>query len=466
MNNTPINFDDIPGVHDDYELVPIKLPPNRPYTAEELNAPYVLQPEAPLVAQPEAPLVAQPEAPLVAQPPSTIAQPAGLIIPLPGLNAPQDIGYELAGFEFAKLSPDQDARWVDWPMKQIGEAMYDVTEPDWIVPGLFAKGSLILIAGQAKRGKKSLISIHMAMCFARGMPLFGLPVTPGLKVSLLNLEDGYPRVIRRFRDYGVPPGDPAPVKVLAVDGEYLAALELVKRDPPDVLFIDPLAELEVAAGIKSENDAIQITALLKPIRDLARRLNILIFLLHHIGVEGKRARGSSAMEGSTDGWINSTSYPKKDVQRLGWTLRDAQDGYVDLKINYQPGNVQVDIEGAVEFGTNGEPEPRNRRRGSDDDEDEDGGTLLVTRNARARIESAFQAATEPMTRDMVRDATKLNTNVVSELMRQLVQDKLIVRDGRRWSWVGSSAVEPTTVGLLAVEPTAGSPTKDLPQDLA
>ncbi|PIY44482.1 MAG: hypothetical protein COZ05_08005, partial [Armatimonadetes bacterium CG_4_10_14_3_um_filter_59_10] len=82
MNNTPINFDDIPGVHDDYELVPIKLPPNRPYTAEELNAPYVLQPEAPLVAQP----------------PSTIAQPAGLIIPLPGLNAPQDIGYELAGF--------------------------------------------------------------------------------------------------------------------------------------------------------------------------------------------------------------------------------------------------------------------------------------------------------------------------------------------------------------------------------
>lgn len=344
-----------------------------------------------------------------------------------------EVGIQLLepGQTAADLSRPPGA-WESWPCKQIGEAIYEVREPEWVVDGLFAKGSLIMLAGKPKKGRKSLISIYMAVALARGLPLFGLPVKQGLKVMMLNLEDGYQRVLRRFRDYGVQPGDLMPLRILAVDGEYLRALELIKRDPPDVLFIDPLMELELMAGVKNENDSNQVAALLKPIRDLARMLAILIFLLHHFGVDGKRARGSSALEGSTDGWINSNFIEKKGVQRLGWTLRDADDGYVDLKIDYQPGNVRIDIDSAPVFGTTGEITGRNKD--SDDDDEGGGKGALVTQSAKDRAEQIFKAASEPLTRDMLREISGISNNVVTEIMRQFAQDSLIRKNGRRWEW--------------------------------
>jgi hypothetical protein len=356
------------------------------------------------------------------------------------------LGISLPGGVLPGPAPE---RTEDSPFKKLGAAMYDMREPEWLVEGLLAKSTLVILAGLPKMGRKTTLAQYISLCLARGEPLFGLP-TKQCRVAVLNLEDGYQRILRRYRAFGILPDDPAEIYVLAEDGEFYRAIERVKVFRPDVLIIDPLMEVELAMGVKNENDATQMGGVMRALRSLTRNCDMLSILLHHFGTKNDRARGSSTLQGSTDGWFDIRFLAKKGCHRLSWWLRDAMEGHVDLNIKFggrgDSGggvSVSVDIESAPVFGDTGESS------GKDDEE-----KSSVDLQKYLAVVKVFQSAKEPLSRDMVQRESGIKTATVSEIMNQLKADNCIKKSGQRWVWAGpdpSTAAGVDFVELSATE---------------
>lgn len=432
---------------------PLVLPPTEflwPFSVPSLDA---APPGLPMVAAQEPP-VAYPgypdpgleASPLpLGRPSSAGASPAGAVPPgwPPNLPLPSGpLAYpgstllpsgDLSLFSpaLATPAPGPPASCFD----DLGQALYDLREPEWIVEGLLVKGGFIILAGKPKTGKKTLISMHMALALAQGQPLFGLPVKPGLRVMMMNLEDGRQRVLRRFYDYGVRPGEALPIKIFRDDRHYLEAIEEVKTLRPDVLILDPLLEIELVYNVRNENDATEMGRVLSTIRELAHKYNILVILLHHFGTKEDRARGSSTLAGTPDGWINSRFLYKQGCYRLSWTLRDALEGYVDLAIRYEPQSIHVELVSAPVFGTTGEATEDKRAETNSEDGEE------VTSRKQVAIVRVIMEATAKgqfLTKEQIRQLAQVRRDAASAIMAQLEVDgqieKVPCQGGAKWRW--------------------------------
>ena len=312
------------------------------------------------------------------------------------------------------------------PLMPLGKAMGRRREIEWLVEGLLPRGSFVILAGEAKKGMKTTIATHLSLCLARGEPFLGLP-TQKCKVAMLNLEDGEQVMLNRYYNFGVREGDDVPVDLLIDEDRYLEAIEIVKQQKPDVVIIDPLLEVELLMGVTSENAAIEMGTILRSLRRLARKDGITTLLMHHAGAKSEM-RGSTTLRGSTDGWLSVKWMKKIRCRRLSWWLRLAEQGYVDLAVQYDEDNrITVDVAGAPVFGDDGESNGKSN--------DDDDGTT-VNPDVYTRIVAALQEAGEDgLTKTDIQKGARVKTASVKPIIEMLLTDRLVEKKGRRYTWL-------------------------------
>ncbi|MEN6534995.1 MAG: AAA family ATPase [Bryobacteraceae bacterium] len=182
------------------------------------------------------------------------------------------------------------------PMESFGDV-----EIHWVVDGLFAEGTIIVITGKPGDGKTTLAA-DIAYRVSRGEPFAGRPTSkrPALILDRENPRTGmlamFKRLgIREHPDFHVwgswqPDDPPAP------DGDVML-LWIGKCDPKPLLIVESM----VAFSEGSENDATEMRAFFRRLRKLTS-MGATVVLQHHPGKSNSanKYRGSSDLLAAID----------------------------------------------------------------------------------------------------------------------------------------------------------------------
>lgn len=195
----------------------------------------------------------------------------------------------------------------------------NVEQPPMLIKGLLREAGVVIIGGQSQAGK-SYVAVDLAVALATGGEFFGKTVEkpvgviyaaaegddsiqPRLLASQKNrgMKDGEHPPVLVFSDFRLPmhaeKDDPFPEYVIdiAVAHEAFKARNMVA---PGALIIDT-----VSAGIEldSEDKNDSVAEVIARLKDLGRRLGMLIIVVHHFGKDpGRKLRGGSAWLANSD----------------------------------------------------------------------------------------------------------------------------------------------------------------------
>ncbi len=314
-------------------------------------------------------------------------------------------------------------------IRRASEVVKDRKPIDWIVEGVLPAGSFVTFAGPPKTGMKTVISMHLALCLARGEPFLGF-ATKKCDVWMLNLEDGYQMMANRLYAFGVRETDvDLDLSILTDEDNFSAAFALMCQKRPTVVIIDPLMELELLWGVTNENDAVQVAGVMKKIRLAAHKLGITILLIHHAGTKSDH-RGSTALKGSTDGWLMVDWRRSKRARVLSWQPRGADRGEIDVGVVFTDDSVTVDCLSGPRWGDDIED------NGEDDDRSDEEG---MNAEGYQKVCQVFQEAGGPLGKEDVRKMCKLRRGAVKAIMDQLESSGLLVKEGKKWRWSAKAA---------------------------
>lgn len=226
-------------------------------------------------------------------------------------------------------------------------------EVDWIVPDLLPARSLVLVAGDAKKARKSLMMQYMALCIAGGLPFLGRQPQRARPVIYSSLEDDVRDTAIRFRHFGVKPDSTLPL-VLTFDIESFAAtptqvikrLEAAKqaefegaakRERTGVWIVDTLAEAARLHGVKDESSSMEVTGILRAYREFAYHTGWAVIFVHHFRKSGDTMRGSVALNAASSGWWEVRHQKGQNVRQIDWTLRNGREGSTGVEFVNEPG---------------------------------------------------------------------------------------------------------------------------------
>lgn len=171
--------------------------------------------------------------------------------------------------------------------------------PPIVVPRIAWSGRLTLLAAREKSGKSTLIGYVTAQV-SKGGRFLDAQCASG-NVLLVGLEEFIGDASRRLRHFNAEP-----TRVFLVDrlhgepntrpAEIRNHIEAVE---PKLVIIDSLSAYS-SGVIQDENSATQMTAVLKPLADLAHESGIALVVLHHANKTSGRARGSTGIMANAD----------------------------------------------------------------------------------------------------------------------------------------------------------------------
>ncbi len=198
--------------------------------------------------------------------------------------------------------------------------------PQWLVQNLWGAGAVGVIGG-APKACKSMMALDLAVSVASGTACLGRfeVHTPGPVVVYL-AEDTLPRLRDRVaqlcqhRDLALRNLNLHVVTApsLRLDLDQRALDQTLVALQPKLLVLDPLVRLHRL----DENSAADISGLLGFLRDINRRHQLAIILVHHMAKRSNRDLGQ-ALRGSSDlhAWIDSACYlVRRNDQRLRLTV--------------------------------------------------------------------------------------------------------------------------------------------------
>lgn len=207
-----------------------------------------------------------------------------------------------------------------FPVVPIGDVRPEASRLRWLIEGLWGASAAGLIGGQPKLGK-TFLAIDMAVSVASGTPCLGAyrVERPGRAV-VFHAEDSLGDVRERVeavaRHRGLPLRDldllviTAPSLRLDQPGHRERLVKTLQPLQPRILILDPLVRLHS----RDENDSAQISELLSFLRDLQRRLDLAVVLVHHLRKCGAPHEQSGlGLRGSGDfwAWLDSGLYLRR-----------------------------------------------------------------------------------------------------------------------------------------------------------
>jgi hypothetical protein len=331
------------------------------------------------------------------------------------------------------------------PVARAGDLQVQHEEQQWLIDGLWARSAIGLIGG-APKCCKTWLGLDMAVSVASSTAALGHFPTKDPGPALIYLaEDALPQVRSRIdalcRHRGKRIGDldlfvitaPALRLDLLADQERLAYTIANLR--PRLVLLDPLVRLHRL----DENSAAEISGLLGYIRDLQRRYDVAIVLVHHASKK-QRSQPGQALRGSSDLHAigDCNAYLARSDEHIVLTLEHR------AARSPEPMDIQLVTDGdAAHLRVLAQVQPRS--------------TLAPPLPLDQQALNALAAAGEPLPRHVLRERLRVNNQRLGETLDQLERTRRIKRGDRGWSLADSDNDPPgeTEAGSAGVQPAEG-----------
>jgi len=284
----------------------------------------------------------------------------------------------------------------------------------WLIEGLWAAEGVGVIGGTPK-SCKTWLALELAVAVASGADALGrFPVaTPG-PVLAYAAEDGPAQLHERL------------LAITGVRGLALGALDLFLVSAPSLrldseldrarleatldhlrprlLLLDPLVRLHRS----DENSAADMAALLGELRDIQRRHQLAIMLVHHLRKNATSTLGGQALRGSGDlhAWGDSNLYLRR------------REREITLSVEHRSAHAPDPFR--LEFLD--DPVPHLRVVDHDDVPDP-----RTTQQIAQRILDLLACHHQPLTRDQMRDQLHVRNATLGDALVQLRTQQLIDR---------------------------------------
>lgn len=193
----------------------------------------------------------------------------------------------------------------------------------WLVEALWSEQGVGILGGEPKCGK-SFLALDLAVAVAAGVPCLGRFRPGGSGAVLLFAAEDAGHIVRR-RLEGIAGAADTSFKALDIavidvptlrldhrpDRQRL--LQTVERVRPRLLVLDPLVRLH---GV-DENAAGEIAPILGFLREIQRRFDTAVVLVHHARKSGA-ARPGQALRGSSElhAWGDSNLYLRRHRKQI------------------------------------------------------------------------------------------------------------------------------------------------------
>jgi len=202
------------------------------------------------------------------------------------------------------------------------------SELRWLVADLWSHDA-VGIVGDEPKCCKSFLALDLAVAVAAGVPCLRRFVVsdPG-RVLLYAAEDA-PAIVRRRLDSiataaGVALSDldiqviTTPTLRLDLEGDRRSLAQTVADLKPRLLILDPFVRLHRI----DENASGEVAPLLAYLRELQRRYELAVVVVHHAKKGASRARGGQALRGSSEfhAWGDSNLYLRREGDELTLTI--------------------------------------------------------------------------------------------------------------------------------------------------
>jgi hypothetical protein len=210
------------------------------------------------------------------------------------------------------------------PVVRVGEIPREEAPRRWLIEGLWGRSAVGLIGGAAK-SFKSWLALDMALSVATGTPALGTFKVLECGPVLVYLAEDALEVIRervagmaRQRRLVLETIDLHVITAsrlrLDTARDRARLLETVSRIRPRLLLLDPLVRLHSI----DENDAREIAELLSFIRELERRFDLAVILVHHTRKNSSGPQAGQNLRGSSDlhAFGDSNLYLRRTRDRL------------------------------------------------------------------------------------------------------------------------------------------------------
>ena len=210
------------------------------------------------------------------------------------------------------------------PVQRASQLASNGPQTQWLVEQLWTEQAVGILGGEPKCCK-SFLALDLAVSVASGTPcLRQFPVRRSGPVLLFPAEDSLAVVRQRLEGIAAVAQVPfasLPVQVItapslrldtATDCHRLSLT--VQQQRPVLLILDPLIRLHRV----DENDATQIAALLSFLRELQRKFQVAVMLVHHARKDSHSSRPGQALRGSSElhGWGDSNLYMRRKGSQL------------------------------------------------------------------------------------------------------------------------------------------------------
>lgn len=225
--------------------------------------------------------------------------------------------------------------------------------PEWIVDKLIVNCGLTLITGLPKIGKKTWLCLDLAKHLVLGLPwLDRATIFPRRTVIYTTYEEDANQIGWRARALGVLDQDTETRQLLddcritfGTDAHKVILEQLENGALKDIVWIlETLADPMSEDPSLSENDSSDMTRFVKRYADAARRSNSAIVTTHHFRKAGDAMRGSVAIAGKCDGWIEMHEPRNSDddsIRQMKWRLRYDDPGEAWIKFVREDGRTHL-----------------------------------------------------------------------------------------------------------------------------
>ncbi len=210
----------------------------------------------------------------------------------------------------------------------------------WLVEALWSEQGVGIVGGEPKCGK-SFLALDLAVAVAAGVPCLRRYRPGGRGAVLLFAAEDAGHIVRArlegiagaagtaFEELDIAVID-APTLRLDHRADRQRLLHTVERVKPRLLVLDPLVRLH---GV-DENAAGEIGPILGFLREIQRRFDTAVVLVHHAR-KGGAARPGQALRGSSElhAWGDSNLYLRRRRERILLTAEHrAAPGLADIAI--------------------------------------------------------------------------------------------------------------------------------------
>jgi hypothetical protein len=290
------------------------------------------------------------------------------------------------------------------------------TPVQWLVQDLLLVGGAAILGGAPKAGK-TFLALDLCVAVASGTTGAGyFHVQAARPVSLLCAEDPSPVLAARLVSLARSRSralEELPLEVIVEPAvrlpEALPRLAAtLERSRPGLLLLDPLIRLHRA----DENSAQEMAVVLDGLRDLARRTQTTVLLVHHARKAAAGQTPGSGLRGSSDlaAFGDSNLY----LRRL------ADSGDLELRIEHraaaapEPLHLRLCVEAAGSVARF-QPRPRNAQEHSP---------------SISRLLALLEAAPTPLSIAALRTKLGLRNQTVTAALQALAGEGRVERRGR------------------------------------